>query len=160
MPNGGVDLLRSLGSIKIKALSIYIFTRVLIRPGLKHDLNKSTPPVGTEVSEQLAYTNRTRPFFGWALILQAITPSAKKEVWPHETNTYVCLFYKTIICVGEPLNRHLKRIHSGPFFGEGDQFWLPKLVRGDQFSAKIGPRTDFGVSARPTQTRRAACIGS
>ena len=85
-----VDLLRSLGSIKIKVLSIYTFTRVLIRPGLKHDLNKSTPPVGTELSEQLAYTNRTRPFFGWALILQAITPSAKKEVWPRETRLQLC----------------------------------------------------------------------
>ena len=35
-----------------------------IHPGLKHDLNKSTPPVGTEVSEQLAYANQTRPFLG------------------------------------------------------------------------------------------------
>ena len=38
MQTGGVDLLRSLGSIKIKSLSIYIFTRVLIHPGLTHDI--------------------------------------------------------------------------------------------------------------------------
>ena len=73
-----VDLLRYLSSIKIKVLSIYIFTRVLIRPELKHDPNKSTPPVGTEVSERLAYTNQTRPFLGWVLILQAIMPSTKR----------------------------------------------------------------------------------
>ena len=59
MLTGGVDLLRPLGSIKIKAPSIYIFTKILIRPGLKHDLNKSTPPVGTQVSEQLYKPHQT-----------------------------------------------------------------------------------------------------
>ena len=63
MLTAGVDLWRSLGSIKIKALLIYIFTKALICLGLKHDLNKSTPPAGMEVSEQLARTNWTRPFF-------------------------------------------------------------------------------------------------
>ena len=31
-----------------------------------------------EVSEQLAYTNQTRPFLGWVFLLQAIMPCAKK----------------------------------------------------------------------------------
>ena len=56
MLTGGVDLLRSFGSLEIKMLSIY---KALIDPELKHDLNS---PVGMEVLEQLVYTNWIRPF--------------------------------------------------------------------------------------------------
>ena len=88
MLNGGVDLLRSLGSIKIKALSIYIFTKVIVRPGLKHDLNKSTRSA-RRYQNNLPIQTGPDPFLGWALILQAITPSAKKEVWPRETSVSI-----------------------------------------------------------------------
>ena len=55
----------------VKMLSESAFTSILSK-----DLYKSTPPVSTEESEQLAITNQTRPLLGWVLI--AITPSAKR----------------------------------------------------------------------------------
>ena len=73
MPTGGVDLLRSFGSLEIKALSIYIFIKAL---GL---LNKSTPPVWYRGVRTTCLYKLDQTLLGWALILQAIIPSAKKR---------------------------------------------------------------------------------
>ena len=48
-----------------------------------------TPPLRTEVS-RTTRPDKPDPFFVRALILQAITPCAKKAVWPRETSMHMC----------------------------------------------------------------------
>ena len=47
------------------------------------------------VVEQVVYRQLTRPFSGWALILQVIIPCTKKVVW--RLLTITCLHIKTAV---------------------------------------------------------------